>query len=39
MWPLQRHDTTHIGIKLGFNWQMTHEEFANDVVHLHKIEQ
>jgi hypothetical protein len=22
-----------------FNWQMTHEEHPNDVVHLHDIEQ
>jgi hypothetical protein len=29
----------HIGIKVGFDWQMTHIEFANDVVHLHNIEQ
>jgi hypothetical protein len=30
---------THIGIELGFYWQMTHEEISNDVVHLHKIEE
>ena len=27
------------GVKLGVHWQMTHVEFANDVVHLHDIEQ
>ena len=36
---LWRHDTTNIGIKLIFHWQMTHVEYANDVVHLHNIEQ
>ena len=24
--------------KLGFHWQMTHVEYANDVVHLHNID-
>ena len=32
------HDTTNIGIELGFNWQMTHVESASDVVHLHIID-
>ena len=27
-----------IGIELGFHWQMTHVEFASDVVCLHNIE-
>ena len=31
-------NTTNIVIKLGFHWQMTHVEYANDVVHLHNIE-
>ena len=26
------------GIKLGFHWQMTHVEFANDVIHSHNIQ-
>ena len=30
--------STNIGIKLGFHWQMTHVEYANDVVPLHNIE-
>jgi hypothetical protein len=30
--------TTNMDIKLGFHWQMTHVESANDVVHLHNIE-
>ena len=25
-------------LKVGFHWQMTHVEFANDVVHFHNIE-
>ena len=29
----------NIGIQLGFHMQMTHVEYANDVVHLHDIEQ
>ena len=29
----------NIGIKLGFGWQMIHVAYANDVVHLHNIEQ
>ena len=33
-----RNMTTNIEIKLGFLQQMTHVEFANDVVHLHNIE-
>ena len=28
----------NIDIELGIHWQMTHEEYANDVIHLHKIE-
>jgi hypothetical protein len=28
----------NIGIKLDFRWQITHAEFAKDVVHLHNIE-
>ena len=35
-WPI-RYDIANIGIKLGFHWQMTHVEFANDV-HLHNFE-
>ena len=35
MWHVYKHDTT---IKLGFRQQMTHVEFANEVVHLHNIE-
>ena len=31
-------DTTNIRIELGFHWQMTHVESANEVVHLHNIE-
>ena len=30
MWPFD--------INLGFHWQMTHVEYASDVVHLHNIE-
>ena len=38
MWPVYRHGTTNIDIKLGFHWQMSHVESTNDVVHLHNIE-
>ena len=27
-----------LALNLGFHWQMTHVEFANDIVHLHNIE-
>ena len=33
-----RNMTTNIEIILGFQWQKTHVEFANDVVHLQNIE-
>jgi hypothetical protein len=39
MWPLQGHGITNIGIDLGIHWQMTRVEYANDVVHLHNMEQ
>ena len=32
MWPLWRHGATNIGVKLGFHWQMTHVEYATDIV-------
>ena len=38
MWPLKKHDTTNIDIKLGFYWQMTHVECVNIVIHLQNIE-
>ena len=33
-------DTTQptLALNVGFHWQMTHVEFANDVVHLHHID-
>jgi hypothetical protein len=27
-----------LAFELDIHWQMTHEEYANDVIHLHKIE-
>ena len=30
--------TTNIGIKFDVHWQMTHVEYANDVIYLHNIE-
>ena len=38
MWPLYSHDTINIGIRCGFQRQMTHVESANGVVHVHNIE-
>ena len=29
----------YIGIEFGFHSQMTHAKYANDVVHLHNVEQ